>query len=133
LTHLSRPSVWSSRRIRKSSWTSKALLEILYNEFATNFLTGLPVEGVLFKPAKWKEQVSVYMGLPPPETRKSVNQHIIIIVRRYLRKIRLACERLTELSLRHWRRHISQPQHDPGQRRNGLTQRRGSLQVHWIY
>jgi hypothetical protein len=33
---------------------------------------------VLFKPAKWKEQVSVYMGLPPPETRKSVNQHIII-------------------------------------------------------
>jgi hypothetical protein len=56
----------------------KALLEILHNEFATNLLTGLPVQGVLFKPAKWKEQVSVYMGLPPPETRKSVNQHIII-------------------------------------------------------
>jgi len=56
----------------------KALLEILYNEFATNLLTGLPVQGVLFKPAKWKEHVSVYMGLPPPETRKSVNQHIII-------------------------------------------------------
>jgi hypothetical protein len=36
------------------------------------------VQGVLFKPAKWKEQVSVYMGLPPPETRKSVNQHISI-------------------------------------------------------
>ena len=33
----------------------KALLEILYNEFATNLLTGLPVQGVLFKPAKWKE------------------------------------------------------------------------------
>jgi len=56
----------------------KAPLEILYNEFATNLLTGLPVQGVLFKPAKWKEQVSVYMGLPPPETRKSVNQHMII-------------------------------------------------------
>jgi len=56
----------------------KALLEILHNEFATNLLTGLPVQGVLFKPAKWKEQVSIYMGLPPPETRKSVNQHIII-------------------------------------------------------
>ena len=37
----------------------KALLEILHNEFATNLLTGLPVQGVLFKPAKWKEQVSV--------------------------------------------------------------------------
>jgi hypothetical protein len=36
------------------------------------------MQGVLFKPAKWKEQASVYMGLPPPETRKSVNQHIII-------------------------------------------------------
>ena len=33
----------------------KAPLEILYNEFATNLLTGLPVQGVLFKPAKWKE------------------------------------------------------------------------------
>ena len=33
---------------------------------------------MLFKPANWKEQVSVYMGLPPPETRKSANQHIII-------------------------------------------------------
>jgi hypothetical protein len=41
-------------------------------------LTGLPVQGELFKPAKWKEKVSVYLGLPPPETRKSVNQHIII-------------------------------------------------------
>ena len=29
----------------------KALLEILYNEFATNLLTGLPVQGVLFEPA----------------------------------------------------------------------------------
>ena len=56
----------------------KALLEILHNEFATNLLTSLPVQGVLFKQAKWKEQVSVYMGLPPPETRKSVNQYIII-------------------------------------------------------
>ena len=37
----------------------KALLEILHNEFATDLLTGLPVQGVLFKPAKWKEQVSV--------------------------------------------------------------------------
>ena len=43
----------------------KAFLEIMYNEFATNLLTGLPVQGVLFKPAKWKEQVSVYMALPP--------------------------------------------------------------------
>ena len=40
----------------------KALLEILHNEFATDLLTGLPVQGVLFKPAKWKEQVSVYIG-----------------------------------------------------------------------
>jgi len=30
----------------------RALLEILYNEFATHLLTGLPVQGVLFKPAK---------------------------------------------------------------------------------
>ena len=44
----------------------KALLEILYNEFATHLLTGLPVQGVLFTPAKWKEQVSIYMGLPTP-------------------------------------------------------------------
>ena len=35
------------------------------------------MQGVLFKPAKWKEQVSVYMELSPPETRRSVNQHII--------------------------------------------------------
>ena len=41
----------------------RALLEILYNEFATHLLTGLPVQGVLFKPAKGKEQVSIYMGL----------------------------------------------------------------------
>jgi len=50
----------------------------LYNEFATHLLTGLPVQGVLFKPAKWKEQVSTYMGLPTPATRKLVNQNIII-------------------------------------------------------
>ena len=56
----------------------KALLEIWYNDFATTLLTGLPVQGVLFKPAKWKEQVSIYMGLPTPETRKLVNQNIII-------------------------------------------------------
>ena len=55
----------------------RRVIELPY-EFATNLLTGLPVQGVLYKPAKWKEQVSVYMGLPPPETRKSVNQHIII-------------------------------------------------------
>ena len=69
------------RRVRELPYDDprrKALLEILHNEYATNLLTGLPVQGVLFKPAKWKEQVSVYMGLPPPETRKSVNQHIII-------------------------------------------------------
>ena len=56
----------------------KALLEILYNEFATHLLRGLPVQGVLFTPAKWKEQVSIYMGLPTPETRKLVNQNTII-------------------------------------------------------
>jgi hypothetical protein len=62
----------------------KALLEILYNEFAADLLTSLLVQGVLFKPAKWKEQINDYMGLPPPETRKSVNQHIIIkgVIRR---------------------------------------------------
>jgi len=56
----------------------RALLEILYNEFATHIPTGLPVQGVLFKPAKWKEQVSNYMGLPTPETHKIMNQAIII-------------------------------------------------------
>jgi len=29
----------------------ESFLEILYNEFATNLLTGLPVQGVLFEPA----------------------------------------------------------------------------------
>jgi hypothetical protein len=55
-----------------------ALLKFMYNKFATNLVTGLPVQGVPFKPAKWKERVSVYMGLTPPETRKSVNQNTII-------------------------------------------------------
>ena len=35
----------------------KSLLEILHNEFATNLLMGFLVQGVLFKLAKWKEQV----------------------------------------------------------------------------
>jgi len=38
----------------------KALHEVLYNEFATHLLTGLQTQGVLFKPADWKEQVSIF-------------------------------------------------------------------------
>jgi len=42
----------------------KALLEILYNEFATHLLTGPPVQGVLFKPAKWKEHRGRHTSQP---------------------------------------------------------------------
>jgi hypothetical protein len=35
------------------------------------------VRGVLFKPAKWKDQVSAYTGQSPPKTRKLLNKHII--------------------------------------------------------
>jgi hypothetical protein len=46
------------RRVRELPYDDprrKALLEILYNEFAADLLTSLLVQGVLFKPAKWKE------------------------------------------------------------------------------
>jgi len=40
----------------------KALLEFLYIEFATHLLAGLPVQGVLFKPAKWKGANIIIIG-----------------------------------------------------------------------
>ena len=45
------------------------------------------MQGVLFKPAKWKERVSVYIEVPPPETCRSVNQQIITkaVIRRIAR------------------------------------------------
>jgi len=43
----------------------KALLEIVYNEFVTHLQTGLPAQEVLFKPAKWKEQVTFICAYLP--------------------------------------------------------------------
>jgi hypothetical protein len=49
------------RRVRELPFDDprrKALFEILHNEFATNLLTGLPVQGVLFKPANGKNKLA---------------------------------------------------------------------------
>ena len=90
----------------------RRVIELPY-EFATNLLTGLPVQGVLFKPAKWKEQVSVYMGLPPTSSGNSqVCEPAYHHQRRYQRKSRLACQQLTEFSLRHWWRDSTSLNHN---------------------
>ena len=69
------------RRVQKLPFDDdrrKSFLEITINDFATHLLTGLPEPGALFKPSLWREQVSVYMSLCPPETSKHAGRPIII-------------------------------------------------------